>query len=203
MTEVKDEKHVEIKQEQEEHVEEKEEKTETPEESKEETGIETRGRGPQLARPRTIGRFFDDMTRYMDEVFSRPFGGLFDYEPFSLRLFEEEPFLRTPLANISEDETKYEMKAEVPGLDKGDLEITIHDDMLEIKGENKVEHEEKNEEGQLVRREYSSSSYYRSFQLPEDVDEDSIDATLEKGILKLTLPKKELPEKEKKKIEVQ
>ena len=62
------------------------------------------------------------------------------------------------------------------------------------------EHEEKKEG--YVRREYSSSSYYRTFKLPENVDEEKIDATLDNGVLKLDLPKKVIEEKEKKQIEI-
>ena len=147
----------------------------------------------------TIDRLFNDMTRWFDDMFWRP-SRFWDFEPFSLKVFEEDPFFRTPLSNITEDDTGYHLTAELPGLEKGDLEITIHDGNLEIKGERKDEHEEKKDD--FVRKEYSSSSYYRSFKLPDNIDEEKIDATLEKGILKLDLPKLELEEKEKKKIEV-
>ena len=72
---------------------------------------------------------------------------------------------------------------------------------MEIKGEHKEEKKEE-KEGQLVRREYHSSSYYRAFNLPENIDEDKIDANLEKGILTVKIPKVTPPEPEKKKIEI-
>jgi len=147
----------------------------------------------------TLDRFFNDMTHWFDDFFWRP-TRLWDFEPFSMKIFEEEPFFRTPLSNIIEDDHGYHLTAELPGLEKGDLEITIHDGNLEIKGEKKEEIEDKKDG--YVRKEYSSSSYYRTFKLPENIEEDKIDATLDKGILKLDLPKKELEEKEKKKIEV-
>ncbi|MFX1274306.1 MAG: Hsp20/alpha crystallin family protein [Promethearchaeota archaeon] len=147
----------------------------------------------------TIDRFFNDMTRWFDDFFWSP-TKIWDFEPFSLKFFDADPFFRTPLSNITEDDAGYHLTAEIPGLEKGDLEITIHDGNLEIKGERKDNHEEKKDG--YVRREYSSSSYYRSFKLPENIDEDKIDATLDKGILKLDLPKKEIEEKEKKKIDV-
>jgi HSP20 family protein len=147
----------------------------------------------------TLDRFFNDMTRWFDNFFCRP-TSVWDFKPFSLKVFEEEPFFRTPLSNITEDDEGYHLTAELPGLEKGDLEITIHDGNLEIKGEKKEEIEDKKDG--YVRKEYSSSSYYRSFKLPENIEEDKIDATLDKGMLKLDLPKKELEEKEKKKIEI-
>jgi len=72
--------------------------------------------------------------------------------------------------------------------------------MLEIKGEQKEEIKEEKEG--YVRREFSSASYYRAFSLPENIDEDAIDANLEKGILTVKIPKKEFEKKEKKKIEI-
>lgn len=145
-----------------------------------------------------MDKLFDDLrSSFMDDW-------LFPYRrsrPLSLLVAENEPLFRTPLANISENEGEFEITAELPGLDKGDLEITISDGTLEIKGE--VEEEEKEEkEGELVRREYHSSSYYRAFTLPEHIDEDKIDAKLDKGVLRVSIPKVEPPEPEKKKIDV-
>jgi HSP20 family protein len=144
-----------------------------------------------------MDRIFDKMTRDFDRSFWRP---------FSIRHFDRpevdiEPIFRTPLANVSEDDTAYSIAAELPGLEKGDIEITMHEGKLEIKGEKKEKHEEK--KGNLVRKEFSSSSYSRVFQLPDNADQDAdIDATLEKGILNIKIPKKEQEPKEKKKIEI-
>ena len=158
----------------------------------------TRRTGP-LSTFGTIDRFFNDMTRWFDDFFWRS-SRFWDFEPFSLKMIDDDPFFRTPLSNITEDESGYHLTAELPGLEKGDLEISIHDGTLEIKGEKKDELEDKKDG--YVRREYSSSSYYRSFKLPENIDDDKIDACFEKGILKLDLPKKEVAEKENKRIEV-
>jgi HSP20 family protein len=72
---------------------------------------------------------------------------------------------------------------------------------LEIKGELKEEKKEE-KEGQLVRREYRSSSYYRCFRLPDNIDESKIDASLNKGILTVKIPKVEPVVPERKKIEI-
>ncbi|MFX1258584.1 MAG: Hsp20/alpha crystallin family protein, partial [Promethearchaeota archaeon] len=198
MSDIKDEKKIEIKEE--EHHETKKETTKTEESPKEEKSgeIELRRRHRPLSMFRSMDRFFNDLTRWFDDFFWRPMR-IWDYEPFSLKIFEEDPFFRTPLANITEDDKIYNITAELPGLEKGDLEITIHDGTLEIKGEKKEEHEEKKDG--YVRKEYGSSSYYRCFTLPENIDEEKIDATLDKGVLKLKLPKKEEEKKEKKTIE--
>ncbi|MFX0058799.1 MAG: Hsp20/alpha crystallin family protein [Candidatus Hodarchaeota archaeon] len=168
-----------------------------PEENETTRNITLRTNRP-LSPYRTIDRLFNEMDRLFADLWHP--ARFWNFEPLRNRLFEEDPFFRTPLANIEEDDENFNITAELPGLDKGDLKITVKDGFLEIKGEQKEEKEDKNEG--FVRREYRSSSYYRSFDLPESVDEDKIDARLDKGILKLTLPKKEEEKKEKKKIEV-
>ena len=204
MSDVKEEKKVKIREEEsietKEEIKEKEVKTEeTPKEEDKGKELTVRRRYHPLSMVKEMDRFFGDITRWFDDTFWRP-SRFFDFEPFSLKEFDDSKFFRTPLSNVSEDDTGFHLTAELPGLEKGDLEITIHDGNIEIKGERKEEHEEKKEG--FVRREYSSSSYYRNFKLPENVDEEKIDATLDKGVLKLDLPKKEMEEKERKQIEV-
>lgn len=143
-----------------------------------------------------MDRMFDNLWRGFDESFW-PFRARRRYEPIK---WEELPIYRTPLSNITEDDKNYKITTELPGLDKGDIEITVHDGMLEIKGEQKEEKKEEKEG--FVRREFSSASYYRAFSLPENIDENEIDAGLDKGILNLKIPKKEPEKKEKKKIEI-
>ena len=145
-----------------------------------------------------MDRLFNDMQRnFFDDW---PFGWR-RQRPFSLIIRENEPIFRTPLANIKESEDHFDISTELPGLDKGDIEITIQDGNLEIKGEVKEEKKEE-KEGELVRREYRSSSYYRCFTLPDNIDENKIDASLDKGILTVKIPKVEPVEPEKKKIEI-
>jgi len=190
MSDIKEEKKVEINEEG--HSEIKDEKTQEEEKTRDIT----------LRRPlspfRTIDTIFNEMDRFFTD-FWRP-TRFWDFEPLSFKVFREDPFFRTPLANVEENEDNFNITAELPGLDKGDIEITVKNGFLEIKGEQKEEHEDKKEG--YVRKEYSSSSYYRSFKLPKNVNEDAIDAKLDKGILKLILPKKEEEKKETKQIEV-
>lgn len=174
----------------------KEEIKEEPAEKKGE--IQLRNRYRPLSIFRDIDRFFDDIDKFFID-FWRP-SRLWSFEPFTMNLLEDEKFFRTPLANIVDEGDHFSITAELPGLEKGDIEITVHDGNLEIKGEQKIEYEDKNEG--YVRKEYSSSSYYRSFKLPENIDDDKIDAKLENGVLKLSLPKVEEEKKENKKIQV-
>jgi HSP20 family protein len=94
-----------------------------------------------------------------------------------------------PAVNIKEDEKKFVLDLAVPGIDKKDLKIEIHEDVLTISAENKNEKEE-NHDG-FKRREFSYSSFCRSFYLPENVNKDNIDANYKDGILTVSLPKEE------------
>ncbi len=143
-----------------------------------------------------MDRMFDDMFEDISWPFSRR-----SYRPFDLMVRENEPLFRTPLANIKDLKDHFEISAELPGLEKSNIELTIKDDIMEIKGEHKEETKEE-KEGQLVRREFHSSSYYRAFNLPENIDKDKIDANLDKGILTVKIPKVTPPKPEKKKIEI-
>ena len=147
-----------------------------------------------------MDRLFDDLQKNFWNDTYWPFGWRRS-RPLSLVIKEDEPIFRTPLANITEDDNFYNITAELPGMDKADLEITIQEGKLEIKGEQKEETTEE-KEGELIRREYHSSSYYRAFTLPENIDENAIEANLDKGLLKIKLPKVEPPEPVKKKIEI-
>ncbi|MFW9943174.1 MAG: Hsp20/alpha crystallin family protein [Candidatus Thorarchaeota archaeon] len=170
---------------------------ETPKEKVKKGAIQLRRHRP-LSIFKQFDHLFDDLDRYFRD-FWRP-SRLWDFEPFNLKIFDEDEFFRTPLTNIVDNGDNYSISAEIPGLDKGDIEISVHDGILEIKGEQKNEHEEKKDG--YVRREFHSSSYHRTFTIPENIDEDNIDAKLDKGVLTLKLPKNKEERKEKKKIEV-
>jgi len=179
--------------------------TETKPEVKEEKKMEIAKKSHPLSVFRRVDSLFDRLTNWFDDYWFDDFWAptrFWDFRPFSLRVFgeDEDEFARLPLANVTEDDKQYKITAELPGLEKGDLEVTIHDHELEIKGERKVEHEEKNDD--YVCREYSDSTYHRTFVLPEDVDKGKIDAKFDKGVLTLTIPKKPEEKVEAKKVEV-
>ncbi|QYJ68354.1 Hsp20/alpha crystallin family protein [Flavobacterium litorale] len=95
-----------------------------------------------------------------------------------------------PSVNIQENESGYELALAVPGMKKEDFNIEIDNDLLSISAEVKTEKTEE-EKGKFTRREFSLSSFKRSFTLPETVNTDAINAAYNSGILTLTLPKKE------------
>ena len=122
------------------------------------------------------------------------------------RFLGETPFARTaaeewsPSVDISETKDSLAIKAELPGLDAKDVSLSISGDILTIKGEKKKKSEEKDEQHHYVERYYGSFS--RSFKIPVSVQEDKIEASFDKGVLKITLPKTEASKKKEIEIKV-
>lgn len=92
-----------------------------------------------------------------------------------------------PSVDISETESAYLIKAEIPGVDKNDVKVTIEDGMLTIQGERKQEKEEKDKKYHRIERSYGS--FMRSFRVPDDADESAVKAEFKDGLLNVTLNK--------------
>ncbi len=103
-----------------------------------------------------------------------------------------------PRVNIAETEKAFEIKAEIPEVNKEDVKVTVHNGVLTIQGERKQEKEEKGKKFHRVERLYGS--FTRSFTLPDNVDETKISALFKDGILNLQIQKTE--ETKPKSIEV-
>src|SRR5271157_3869263 len=103
-----------------------------------------------------------------------------------------------PAVDIYEDALKVMLKLEVPGIDQKDLDVRVENHTLTVKGERKLEKEEKEENFHRIERRYGS--FYRAFTLPSTVDTESVSASYNAGVLKLELKKK--PEAQPKQIEV-
>ena len=93
----------------------------------------------------------------------------------------------TPSADIRETDTAYLIKAEIPGVNKEDVKVTLQDGMLTIQGERKMEKEEKDKKFHRIER--SCGSFVRSFRLPEDANESAVKAEFKDGMLNVTLTK--------------
>lgn len=91
--------------------------------------------------------------------------------------------------DVTEDEKAYRVKAEIPGVNKEDIEVAVEGNRVSISAESKKEVEKKDEKEIIVERTFGKA--YRSFSLPADIDNDHTEARYEKGVLLLTLPKKE------------
>jgi HSP20 family protein len=96
-----------------------------------------------------------------------------------------------PAVNIRETDTGFVLELAVPGKKKEDFSIEIDRNVLTIASEAKTENEQKDQNGRYTRREYSYSSFSRSFTLPQTVNADMIQASYEDGVLHVQLPKKE------------
>lgn len=130
---------------------------------------------------------FDEMERMFDNYFShgwlRPFHMEWPSFPKAAMPFEG----KTPKVDVVDRDKEIVVKAELPGVDKKDLEISVTQNTVTIKGS--TSHEEKEEKGDYYRCEMSRGSYSRTLSLPADVDEENTKAKFKDGILELTLPK--------------
>lgn len=128
--------------------------------------------------------------RNNDLMFFNPFR---EIEEMEKKFFND----RTTAAfrtDIRENGSEYILEAELPGFKKEEIDIDVNDGCLTIKAEHSAEKDEKDKNGGWLRKERSFSSMTRSFDVSE-IEEEAITASLENGILKLTLPKKaEKPE---------
>ena len=126
-----------------------------------------------------------ELVRFRDEI-DNLFNRFFDMDvPLARRLFGEGEW--APRLDISERTGEIIVKAEIPGCDAKDIDVTLEGRLLTIRGEKKKESEDSAENYHRLERAYGSFS--RMVELPADVDPEAIDATYKKGILKLVLRK--------------
>ncbi len=153
-----------------------------------------RGGFPLGSLHREIDRLFDD--------FSRGFA----LSPFGRRAVDWEPLFgagggaMTPSVDVAETDEAFEISAELPGMSEDNIDVSLSDGVLTLRGEKKDEREEKGKQYYLSERRYGS--FQRSFRLPDGVEENKIDAKFEKGILKITLPKSPQAASQAKKISI-
>lgn len=133
------------------------------------------GRRTSLTRPefhsfaslqREIDRLFEDVARGFPAVTSASLA---------------------PSIDVSETDGEIEITAELPGLEEKDVEVTLEDQVLTIRGEKKAEKEEKDKNYRITERSYGS--FYRALELPHGITEKDIKASLANGVLKVILPK--------------
>jgi HSP20 family protein len=131
-----------------------------------------------------------EMERAFDRFFGRGWPSLWRSRdlPALDTLFEFEG-QRLPSLDVVDRDNEIMVRAEVPGIEKKDLNISLTDNLLTIKGQTSSE--KKEEKGDYYKREISSSSFARSFTLPSAVDASKVAASLKDGVLEITLPKME------------
>ncbi|HET9428901.1 MAG TPA: Hsp20/alpha crystallin family protein [Allosphingosinicella sp.] len=129
---------------------------------------------------------------------------LFDDFPMRWPTFQLGPLstsLPTPAVQMTETSKAFKLSVEVPGMEPGDIDVSVVDNMLVISGEKKEEREEK-EEGYLY-SERSYGAFERRIELPAGVDSGSIKAKVRKGVLQITLEKDASAENRKRRIAVE
>ena len=132
-----------------------------------------------LSRPET--NMFGSLQREIDR--------LFDDFTRTLGTHGSQGFNLVPSIDVTENEKEIEISVEMPGLERKDVEISVEDDLLTIRGEKKLEAEQKDDKKNVHLAERSYGIFYRVLQLPAGVDPSSIKATMSNGVLKLTVPK--------------
>jgi len=128
--------------------------------------------------------------RYYPFAPSKTFGSFTDcfFNNSIADFFGSDFTLSSPSVNVIEDGDFYRIEVAAPGLEKGDFEVNVENGFLNISAEHKEKEEVK--EGKYMRREFNYTSFKRSFELPDIVKADKIEATYKDGILKVKLPKK-------------
>jgi len=129
----------------------------------------------------------------------RDFDRIFDdfFHGSNLTPFNQNWGSFNPNIDVTETDKNYQVSAELPGLDKNDINVSLDHNNLTISGEKKTEKEDKSQN--YYRTERSYGSFQRCISLPDNIQADNIDANFKNGILQITIPKQPRPAK---KIEV-
>ena len=148
-------------------------------------------------------RPFESLRREIDRLFD-------DFHPFGWKLPLQRPSFDfelstsgwsvNPAFDLVEKDGEFELTAELPGIDEKNVEIKLSNRLLTIKGEKSESKETKERSYYLSERRFGS--FQRSFQVPDGVDADKIEATFAKGVLTMRLPKTAEAQKAEKKIPV-
>jgi HSP20 family protein len=131
----------------------------------------------------------------------RAMRSLLSWDPFremALPALQPADFALSPAFDVKETKDSYEFKADVPGVQEKDLEVSMTGNRLTVSGKRETEKEDKGDRYYTYER--SSGSFTRSFSLPDGADGDKVHASLDKGVLSIRIPKK--PEVQAKKIAV-
>jgi len=136
---------------------------------------------PSLRKPSAISGRPASLSDVMEDMWRDP-----------MSAFQGLPFLKEasyPVVDLSETDAEIVAKAELPGMDAKDVEITLRDNILNIQGEKKFEDEQKKDNYHRIERSYGC--FYRAIPLPANVAEDDVRAKFDKGVLTVTMKKTE------------
>lgn len=149
----------------------------------------TTGKKPS-SRALSVLHPLSEAEQLFERVLGRRWPSLMRWHDFPLLSGRfEDLTLRMPNVDVIDRDTEIVVRAEVPGIDKKDLDISLSDNLLTIKGHTQTE--KKEEKGDYHRQEISSASFARSVTLPAAVDASKANAALKDGVLEISLPKLE------------
>ena len=160
---------------------------------------ETTGQAPAASRGRSpIGSLRAEIDRLFDE-FTFPFGGSL-FEPTRLWRSTLGSAELSPHSDIVEKDKEFQLSVELAGMDPANVAVSVVDNILTIKGEKKEEKSESKKGYHLSERRYGM--FERSFELPASVDQGGIEASFDKGVLAVRLPKTTEAQKKARQIAV-
>lgn len=157
-------------------------------ETKQDVEVSTRKGELAEARPARAMSPFEEMERMFEQFFGRRWLRPFGWESPLWSEMAKSMEVRVPSVDVIDREEEVVVRAEIPGIDKENLEVSLSDDRLTIKGATREEKEEK-EAGDYTRREMSRGSFTRVITLPANVDGEKAKASFKDGVLEMTLPK--------------
>jgi len=141
----------------------------------------------ELRRPSRMVTPFEEMDRWFEGFFPRGWMRPFHTGWPSWSELGAHLEARAPKVDVIDREEEVVVRAEVPGVDKDDLDVSVSDSAVTIKGKSKQE--EKEEKGDYYRCEISSAAFARTVPLPSNVDTEKVTACFKDGVLELTMPK--------------
>ncbi|MEE4241833.1 MAG: Hsp20/alpha crystallin family protein [Desulfopila sp.] len=147
--------------------------------------------------PQPLHHFQQQMEQLFDRFF-RDFSSRGYYSGETANMVQSG-FLR-PFVNVGGNEQHYSITVEIPGVDEKDIKVELSDGTLTISGEKRQEKEDKGND--FYRMERSYGSFRRVLTLPQDADQDHIEANFRRGVLSLVIPKKALPDADIRKIQI-
>ncbi len=142
---------------------------------------------PSTLKPREID-LLDEMQRFFETGFAAPWWFPFSVPRLMTKKLSSEFTDKIPSVNLVENDESIEVTAELPGVDKKDISLSLANNVLTISAETSSEKEEE-KEGEYHHREISHGIYKRSLSLPAEVREEEIKASLNNGVLTVRLPK--------------
>ena len=131
----------------------------------------------------SLVRFSNHLPSMFDRFFE---GDLFDWSNHNFSMTNTT----LPSVNIKENTGEFKVEVAAPGFDKDDFKLELNHDVLTISSEKQIENEAKENE-HYSKREFSYQSFTRSFTLPDSADSERIDASYDKGILHVSIPKRD------------